>query len=78
MNEDEASAVEAVYAALADADRARLRLLLHPYLHWTGADGVTIRGRTNVLGLLDDRAVPPEQPTTVELPDGQIHRWPRE
>ena len=46
VNEDAASAVQAVYAALADHDGAKLRPLLHPYLHWVGSDGVTIRGRT--------------------------------
>ena len=75
MNDDEQSAVDAVYAALADQDRPRLRLLLHPYLHWTGVDGVTIRGRTNLLALLDDLDTPPEPPASVELRDGQIYRW---
>ncbi len=75
VNEDAASAVQAVYAALADHDGAKLRPLLHPYLHWVGSDGVTIRGRTRVLALLNDRATPPEPPATVELRDGQIYRW---
>ena len=74
MKDDEESAVQAVYAALADHDGARLRLLLHPYLHWTGADGVTVRGRTKVLALLNE-GEPPEPPAAVELRDGQIYRW---
>ena len=74
MNEDEKSAVQAVYAALAEDDRVGLRLLLHPYLHRTGVDGVTVRGRTKVLALLDLGA-PPEPPAAVELRDGQIYRW---
>jgi hypothetical protein len=49
--------------------------LLHPYLHWTGTDGVTVRGRTKVIALLDDRATAPGPPAAVELRDGQIYRW---
>lgn len=67
--------MQAVYAALDDRDRARLRLMLHPYLHWTGPDRITIRGRAKVLALLTDRGEPPEPPTAVELRDGQIYRW---
>jgi hypothetical protein len=74
VGDDERSAVEAVHAALADGDQAELRLLLHPYLHWTGVDGVTIRGRTKVLALLDDQRTPPA-PAAVELRNGQIYRW---
>ena len=37
MGDDEESAAQAVYAALADRDWAAVRLLLHPYLHWTDA-----------------------------------------
>jgi hypothetical protein len=75
VNDDERSAVESVYAALADGDPAGLRLLLHPYLHWTGVDGVTVRGRTKILALLDDQPTPPGPPAAVELRDGQIYRW---
>jgi hypothetical protein len=78
VNDDERSAVEAVYAALADPDRAGLRLLLHPYLHWTGVDGVTVRGRTKVLALLAGQGAPPEPPAAVEMRDGQIYRWQSE
>jgi hypothetical protein len=75
VNQDEESAVRAVYTALADEDRPGLRLLLHPYLHWTGADGVTVRGRTNVFDLLDGQDRAPAPPVAVELRDGQIYRW---
>ncbi len=75
MSDDADRAVQALYAALTDHDEARLRRLLHPYLHWAGADGVTVRGRTKVLALLDDRQAPPNPPTAVELRDGQIYRW---
>ena len=70
--------MRAVYAALVDHDRATLRMLLHPYLHWTGVDGVTIRGRTKVLALLDNQETAPEPPAAVELRDGQIYRWQSE
>ena len=65
--------VRQVLEALDQRDWPRLRLLLHPYLHWTEA-GRTIRGRTRVLALLESRAAldPPE---SVELRDGQIYRW---
>ena len=75
VNDDEQSAVEAVYAALAGQDRDALRLLLHPYLHWTGVDRTTVRGRTKVLALLEGASDPPEPPASVELRDGQIYRW---
>ena len=75
VNEDEKSVVQAVYAALANDDRAQLRLLLHPYLRWTGVDGLTIRGRNKVLALLNDQPTPPERPGAVKLRDGQIYRW---
>ena len=55
MNDDEQSAVDALYAALADQDRPRLRLLLHPSLQWTSPDGLTVRGRTTVLALLESQ-----------------------
>ena len=70
--------MQALYAALADRDQPRLRLLLHPYLHWTGVDGVTVRGRTKVLALLADQGAPREPPAAVELRDGQIYRWQSE
>ena len=75
MDDDEKRAVEAVYATLAEGDQATLSPLLHPYLHWTGVDGVTVRGRTKVLALLDEQAMAPEPPAAVELRDGQIYRW---
>ena len=72
---DEEHAVEAVSAALVRGDHAGLRRLLHPYLHWTGADGVTVRRRTKVLALLDELTEAPDMPTSVELRDGQVYRW---
>ena len=74
MSEDEASAVQAVYAALSDRDWAALRLLLHPYLHWTGAGGRPVRGRTRVLALLGEGSSRRlrRHPSSW---DGQIYRW---
>ena len=75
MNEDEKSAVQAVYAAVVDGDQPGLLLLLHPYLHWTRPYRATVRGRTKVLALLTEHGTPPERPAAVELRDGQIYRW---
>jgi len=52
-----------------------LTLLLHPYLHWTRADGVTLRGRTNVLQWIASQREPSAPPARCELRDGQIYRW---
>ena len=68
------ASVEAVQAAFASGDRETLRLLLHPYLHWTDAAGVTVRGRTNVLALLDGLQDLPAA-RSIELRDGQVYRW---
>ncbi len=75
MSEDEESVTQAVYAALTRGDRTELRLLLHPYLHWSAGDGVTVRGRTKVLALLLQEGPPPDPPSAVELRDGQVYRW---
>ena len=66
---------EQVYQSIVEQDWDVVRLLLHPYLHWTGPDDVTIRGRTNVLAMLTERQRPPERPASVELRDNQIYRW---
>ena len=66
--------VGAVVAAFHGGDADRLRLALHPYVHWTTAEGRRIRGRTNVLVLLATRtALTP--PAAYELRDGQVYRW---
>ena len=41
----------AAHAAMRDRDWDALRLLLHPYLHWTMPDGTVLRGRRNVLAM---------------------------
>ena len=75
MNDDERSAVEAVHAALAAKDGPGLRLLLHPYLHWTDPTGRHLRGRTKVLEYLADAGHLAGPPASVEVRDGQIYRW---
>jgi hypothetical protein len=64
---------ERVRAAFESGDWATLKLLLHPYLHWS-EDGVTIRGRTKVLAHLraSGRVAPPR---AIELRDDQVYRW---
>jgi hypothetical protein len=66
---------ERAYQSMLDRDWVTLRPLLHPYLHWTGTDDVTLRGRTKVLAMLTERANPPERPMSVELRDNQVYRW---
>jgi hypothetical protein len=51
-----------------------LKLMLHPYLHWTRDDGVTLRGRTNVLLWLASQPTEVRPPARVELRDEQIYR----
>jgi hypothetical protein len=61
-------------AAIEARDWATARVLLHPYLAWTDADGSVLRGRRNVLARLEQTG-PPGRPAVVELRDGQIYRW---
>jgi len=63
-----------VVAAIKERDWGRLKPLLHPYLHWTGSDGETIRGRVKVMRQLDSWP-PPRRPARYEPRDGQIYRW---
>jgi hypothetical protein len=61
-------------AAIERRDWLETKALLHPYLHWAGIDGRTIRGRNNVLAYL--AATPPsDPPERYEIRDGQIYRW---
>lgn len=66
--------VRAAHDAMAARDWDRLRVMLHPYLHWTAADGSRLRGRSKVMDRLQS-ASPPRPPAAVELRDGQIYRW---
>jgi uncharacterized protein with gpF-like domain len=70
----EGDAVARVRRAVAAGDGAALRPALHPYLHWTRADGERIRGRTRVLALLAGREML-APPVSHELRDGQVYRW---
>ena len=65
--------VRAVLDSVGRADWERVRLLLHPYLHWR-EPGVALRGRRNVLERLAAGPAP-EPPDEIELRDGQIYRW---
>jgi hypothetical protein len=69
-----AEVTHAAQAAVVERDWDSLRVLLHPYLHWTTADGTRVRGRIKVMELLQTQP-PPAVPITVELRDGQIYRW---
>lgn len=60
-------------AALSAGDDVEIRETLHPYLHFTRADGRVIRGRSRMLAELDGTL--PVAPASVELRDGQIYRW---
>jgi hypothetical protein len=57
-----------------ERDWEALRLMLHPYVHWTAADGIRLRGRSNVMAQLQ-AGTPPVEAAAVELRDGQIYRW---
>ena len=65
---------EQAYAAVWAGRWDTLRLLLHPYLRWTRADGHVVRGRTKVLVLLHEHT-PVQAPRVTELRDGRIYRW---
>jgi len=64
-----------VHAAITAGDWDALRPLLHPYLHWTDSHGSTVRGRTNVMTMLEQAPGALATPASVELRDGQIYRW---
>jgi hypothetical protein len=64
-----------VIEAVAAGHWDNVKLLLHPYLHWTQEDGVTRRGRSNVLRWLLSRQRALAPPERFELRDGQVYRW---
>ena len=66
--------VRRAHEAMQAQDWDDVRFLLHPYLHWTRADGRTVRGRTKIMAMLAERD-PPLWPSSVELRDDQIYRW---
>lgn len=63
------------HEAIVSRDWATVRHLLHPYLHWTRADGVVVRGRSKVLVMLQGDHSALGLPRRVELREGQIYRW---
>ena len=63
------------HTAMVNGDWDGLRLLLHPYLHWTDSQGSTVRGRNSVMAMLERAGTAPARPSSVELRDGQIYRW---
>ena len=65
---------QAAQQAMLERDWDSLRMLLHPYLHLTMANGTRLRGRIKVMELLRTGAHP-AGPVAVELRDGQISRW---
>ena len=67
-------AVRRLLDAAASDDRTALRLVLHPYLWWTLADGRTLHGRNAVLAHLTG-AHGLSEPSSYELRDGQLYRW---
>jgi hypothetical protein len=65
--------VRGALEAIEREDWGALRLVLHPYLHWS--DGAArLRGRTKVLEHLAAHR-PAGPPREYELRDGQIYRW---
>ncbi len=51
----------AAHAAITARDWVALRLLLHPYLHWTDSGGNVLRGRTKVLAMPEQVERPPHR-----------------
>jgi hypothetical protein len=66
--------VAEVLEAVERGEWERLRLLLHPHLHWTDASGSTVRGRTKVMARLK-AASAVSAPGSCELRAGQVYRW---
>lgn len=64
-----------VHTAMIAGDWNLVRLLLHPYLHWTDLEGTTTRGREQVLAMLKQATRIPPEARSIELRDGQIYRW---
>jgi hypothetical protein len=65
--------VGVVLQSIAAEDWSALNAALHPYLHWTDANG-RLRGRSKVIAHI--RAHPTtESPSSYEVRDGQVYRW---
>ena len=65
--------VSDVLSAVDRQDWPRLKILLHPSLHWT-EPRIALRGRVKVIARLA-AAPAPEPPASYELRDSQIYRW---
>ncbi len=65
--------VSAVLHSIEAGDWAEFAKLVHPYVHWT-EDGVTTRGRVQVMALLS-RHHATKPATSVEMRDGQVYGW---
>ena len=75
QNADVQQIVDTALDAIVRRDWDAVRRVLHPYLHWIGADGRTIRGRSKVMAMLEQASDTPDLPSSVELRDEQIYRW---
>ena len=62
------------HAAIVKRDWGAHQPLLHPYLHWVQADGLVVRRRTNVIGMLQAIGIS-GPPASAGLRDGQVYRW---
>lgn len=71
---EQVPAVSDVLDAIERRDWERLRLLIHPYVHWTNALDEQVRGRRRVMAMLAHDP-PPAPPAYHELRDGQVYRW---
>ena len=65
----------AAWSLIEDRAWAEVRPLLHPHLHFTDR-AWSVRGREQLLAALAERPTP-RPPTSVEIRDGQVHRWQR-
>ena len=74
MTSAEDRAGDHAWAVLREGGPTAVRLLLHPYLRWTRADGTLLRGRIKVLAVLEAE-LPARAPRVTELRDGQVYRW---
>jgi hypothetical protein len=71
---EQVPAVSNVLATIERRDWERLKLLLHPSVHWTTAAEENLRGCDEVVAQLA-KDPPPAPPAYHELRDGQIYRW---
>jgi hypothetical protein len=75
MHEATGEVIADALEAASTGDWEKVKLLLHPYLHWNRSDGVVKRGRRNVLRWLASRPAALGPPARFELRDGQIYNW---